>query len=53
MLSARTALRTSAVMLTLFVSACGYSQEEWDQKVRENESLRGPTHDSTSSAQEV
>jgi len=40
MLSARTALRTSAVMLTLFVSACGYSQEEWDQKVRENESLR-------------
>jgi chemotaxis protein MotB len=27
-------------MLTLFVSACGYSQEEWDQKVRENESLR-------------
>ena len=40
MLSARNALRTSAVMLTLFVSACGYSQEEWDQKVRENESLR-------------
>lgn len=22
-------------------SACGYSQEEWDQKVRENETLRG------------
>lgn len=26
--------------LSLGVSACGYSQEEWDQKVRENESLR-------------
>jgi chemotaxis protein MotB len=26
--------------LTLSLSACGYSQEEWDQKVRENESLR-------------
>jgi chemotaxis protein MotB len=24
----------------LFLLACGYSQEEWDQKVRENESLR-------------
>jgi chemotaxis protein MotB len=24
----------------LLVAACGYSQEEWDQKVRENESLR-------------
>jgi chemotaxis protein MotB len=40
MFAARNALRTSAVMLTLFLSACGYSQEEWDQKVRENESLR-------------
>jgi chemotaxis protein MotB len=26
--------------LALSLSACGYSQEEWDQKVRENESLR-------------
>lgn len=25
---------------SLATSACGYSQEEWDQKVRENESLR-------------
>ena len=25
---------------TLTASACGYSQEEWDQKVRENEALR-------------
>ena len=24
----------------LLLTACGYSQEEWDQKVRENESLR-------------
>ena len=40
MLAVRTALRTSAVMLSLFLVACGYSQEEWDQKVRENESLR-------------
>lgn len=28
------------VALSLGASACGYSQEEWDQKVRENESLR-------------
>lgn len=27
--------------VSLIVSACGYSQEEWDQKVRENENLRG------------
>jgi chemotaxis protein MotB len=39
MLASKT-LRTSAVMLSIFLSACGYSQEEWDQKVRENESLR-------------
>ncbi len=39
-MSAVRTLRTSAVMLSLFLSACGYSQEEWDQKVRENESLR-------------
>src|SRR5688572_2822984 len=25
----------------IFLFACGYSQEEWDQKVRENDSLRG------------
>src|SRR5688572_22401593 len=40
MLAARNALRKGTVMLALLVSACGYSQEEWDQKVRENESLR-------------
>jgi chemotaxis protein MotB len=28
------------VALSLGASSCGYSQEEWDQKVRENESLR-------------
>ncbi len=53
MLAARNAFRSSAVMLALFVSACGYSQEEWDQKVRENESLRDPTHDAAPSAQKV
>ncbi len=26
--------------LPMFLAGCGYSQEEWDQKVRENESLR-------------
>jgi chemotaxis protein MotB len=40
MFAARTALKITALMLTLILSACGYSQEEWDQKVRENESLR-------------
>jgi chemotaxis protein MotB len=29
-----------AVAVSFFVIGCGYSQEEWDQKVRENESLR-------------
>lgn len=29
-----------SMCLGLVASACGYSQEEWDQKVRENESLR-------------
>ncbi len=29
-----------AVAVSFFVVGCGYSQEEWDQKVRENESLR-------------
>ena len=28
------------VAVVAFVAACGYSQEEWDQKVRESESLR-------------
>ena len=28
------------VAVSLAASACGYSQEEWDQKVRENEGLR-------------
>jgi chemotaxis protein MotB len=27
--------------LSLLLTGCGYSQEEWDQKVRENENLRG------------
>ena len=40
MIAARIALRTIAVLLALVLAACGYSQEEWDQKVRENESLR-------------
>ena len=32
---------TSLILfLSLCLSACGYSQEEWDQKVRENESLQ-------------
>lgn len=30
----------SVVVAALFATACGYSQEEWDQKVRENEQLR-------------
>lgn len=29
-----------AVLASLVFFACGYSQEEWDQKVRENEQLR-------------
>lgn len=29
-----------SVVVSLGASACGYSQEEWDQKVRENESYR-------------
>lgn len=37
----RRPLRASALaLLTVSLAACGYSQEEWDQKVRENESLR-------------
>lgn len=28
------------LLLSLGLTACGYSQEEWDQKVRENESLQ-------------
>ena len=30
----------SALLVPFLCLACGYSQEEWDQKVRENESLR-------------
>ncbi len=30
----------TALLLTLATAACGYSQEEWDAKVRENDSLR-------------
>ncbi|HVJ19282.1 MAG TPA: OmpA family protein [Polyangiaceae bacterium] len=33
--------RLAPFSLILSLVACGYSQEEWDQKVRENESLRG------------
>jgi chemotaxis protein MotB len=33
--------RLAPFCLILSLVACGYSQEEWDQKVRENESLRG------------
>jgi chemotaxis protein MotB len=34
--------RRSAIALVIAIASagCGYSQEEWDQKVRENESLR-------------
>ncbi len=31
---------TLFLLLSLGLTACGYSQEEWDQKVRENESLQ-------------
>src|SRR5688572_26310146 len=37
---ARSLHRYLSVLLLLTLTACGYSQEEWDQKVRENESLR-------------
>ena len=33
--------RLAPFSLMLSLVACGYTQEEWDQKVRENESLRG------------
>ncbi len=32
--------RLAPFLISLALVACGYSQEEWDQKVRENESLR-------------
>ncbi|HEY5962017.1 MAG TPA: OmpA family protein [Polyangiaceae bacterium] len=32
---------SSLGLFTLLAFGCGYSQEEWDQKVRENENLRG------------
>lgn len=31
---------TVTLLSALWLSACGYSQEEWDQKTRENEELR-------------
>jgi chemotaxis protein MotB len=40
MLDVRPALRWTSAALIFLLSACGYSQEEWDAKVRENESLR-------------
>lgn len=40
MLDVRPALRWASLALIFLLSACGYSQEEWDAKVRENESLR-------------
>jgi chemotaxis protein MotB len=40
MSSATKLFRHLSVLLLLTLTACGYSQEEWDQKVRENESLR-------------
>src|SRR5687768_9585579 len=39
MLHARTH-RWTAIAIALALSACGYSQEEWDGKVRENAGLR-------------
>jgi chemotaxis protein MotB len=39
MLNARS-LRHTALALSLSLTACGYSQEEWDAKVRENAGLR-------------
>jgi len=33
-------LRSTSVALALALTACGYSQEEWDGKVRENAGLR-------------
>jgi len=33
-------IRTLSIFLPALLLGCGYSQEEWDQKVRENESLR-------------
>ena len=36
----RTGRRALGILLPLLLIDCGYSQEDWDQKVRENESLR-------------
>jgi len=35
-----TVFKSALLLVPLGVAACGYSQEEWDQKVRENEQLR-------------
>jgi chemotaxis protein MotB len=40
MLDVRRFTSWTALALTVVTSACGYSQEEWDAKVRENTSLR-------------
>jgi chemotaxis protein MotB len=40
MLQLRPTVRWTSAALIFALSACGYSQEEWDGKVRENESLR-------------
>src|SRR5262245_53870121 len=41
-MTVRKSLLTAAwiTLASFTLSACGYSQEEWDQKVRENERLR-------------
>src|SRR5215211_6863866 len=36
---ARSSALSLILMTSLSLSACGYSQEEWDQKLRENEKL--------------
>jgi chemotaxis protein MotB len=36
----RPASRFLVTLVALAITACGYSQEEWDQKTRENETLR-------------
>lgn len=40
MLDVRRSSRWTAFALMFATTACGYSQEEWDAKVRENDSLR-------------
>ena len=40
MLEVRRFSHWTALALMFATTACGYSQEEWDAKVRENDSLR-------------